>query len=144
MKSKAIAFWVATGIVGFSLVSGGIGDLFRFAPVEEGMTHLGYPPYVMTILGGWKLLAVLALLAPGYPRLKEWAYAGAFFDFSGAVASHLAAAEPLVKIIAPLLFATLTLVSWRLRPASRMLGAFRTSPAREAPQPRTAQAVAAG
>ena len=126
MKSKSIVFWVATGIVGFSLLTGGIGDLFRFGPVEEGMTHLGYPPYVMTILGVWKLLAVMALLAPGYPRLKEWAYAGAFFDFSGAVVSHLAAGEPAGKMLAPLVFATLTLVSWRLRPQARMLGAFPT------------------
>jgi hypothetical protein len=68
---------------------------------------------------------VLAILPPGHLRLKEWAYAGAFFDFSGAVASHRFAAEPLVKIVAPLLFAALTLVSWRLRPQHRILGAFR-------------------
>jgi len=144
MKTKSIMFWVATGIVCFSLFTGSLGDLFRFAPVEDGMTHLGYPPYVMTILGVWKLLAVLAILAPGFPRLKEWAYAGAFFDFSGAVASHLAAAEPLVKILAPLLFAALTLVSWRLRPQPRMLGAFRTLAGREPQRGSAGQAVPAG
>lgn len=121
MKTKSIGFWLSTGIVAFSLFAGGIGDLLRFDQVAEGMGRLGYPPYVMTIIGVWKLLGALVILAPGCPRLKEWAYAGAFFDFSGAVASHVFVGE-LGKVFAPGLFAALTLVSWRLRPASRVLG----------------------
>jgi hypothetical protein len=50
--------------------------------------HLGYPLYFVTILGFWKVLGAMALLAPRFPRLKEWAYAGTFFEMTGAAASH--------------------------------------------------------
>ena len=53
----------------------------------EGIVHLGYPLYFITIIGFWKVLGAITLLAPGFPRLKEWAYAGIFFDLTGAAAS---------------------------------------------------------
>ena len=70
---------------------------------------------MLRILGVWKVLGALALATPGWPRLKEWAYAGALFDFSGAVVSHLAVGDPMGKAIAPLVFAVLTMASWALR-----------------------------
>jgi uncharacterized membrane protein YphA (DoxX/SURF4 family) len=51
--------------------------------------HLGYPDYFMTIVGIWYILAGVALLAPRFPRLKEWAYAGLIFNYTGAAISHL-------------------------------------------------------
>jgi hypothetical protein len=80
------------------------------------MIGLGYPPYFATILGTAKLLAAAALLTPGVPRLKEWAYAGILINMTGACASHLAAGDPLTTIIAPGTFAVTALTSWRLRP----------------------------
>ena len=80
------------------------------------MIDLGYPPYFATILGTAKLLAAAALLTPGSPRLKEWAYAGILINMVGACASHLAAGNPPVSTIAPATFAVTALASWRLRP----------------------------
>ncbi|HRG79756.1 MAG TPA: DoxX family protein, partial [Cyclobacteriaceae bacterium] len=56
----------------------------------EIFKQLGYPPYMLPFLGVAKLLGVIALLVPGFPRIKEWAYAGMFFDLTGAVYSGLA------------------------------------------------------
>jgi hypothetical protein len=63
------------------------------------------------------------IIAPGFPRLKEWAYAGAFFQFSGAVASHLLAGDwsPVSVWLTPLVFSMFVVVSWALRPGGRRL-----------------------
>jgi hypothetical protein len=81
------------------------------------MAELGYPAYFVTILGMWKVLGALAILAPRFPRLKEWAYAGIVFDLTGAVFSHVAAGQPVVKVIAPLVLLEIAATSWALRPA---------------------------
>lgn len=119
--ARLVAYWVATVGITFPLVSGGVAELLRPAYLMDGMRHLGYPDYLVTILGAWKLLGTVVLLAPGLPRLKEWAYAGAVFDLTGAAISHLAVGEPLAKIVAPLLFTGFALASWALRPPSRTL-----------------------
>jgi hypothetical protein len=54
----------------------------------ELVTKLGFPLYVLTILGVWKVLGAVALVVPGFPRLKEWAHAGIFFLMTGATMSH--------------------------------------------------------
>lgn len=121
MNSKNTWYWITTAVLAFVLLSGGIAQLARLAPNARGMAALGYPPYVMTILGLWKIAGTLAILAPRLPRLKEWAYAGAFFDLTGAAASHAASGESAARIIIPAAFALLVLASWALRPASRRL-----------------------
>jgi hypothetical protein len=83
------------------------------------LARLGFPVYLATILGIAKILALVALLAPGFPRLKEWAYASLFFVYAGAAASHLAIGDTPANIITPAVFAVITLVSWGLRPPSR-------------------------
>ena len=81
------------------------------------MEVLGYPPYLMTLLGILKLLGVVALLAPGFARLKEWAYAGFSFDLIGAAFSFAAAGDPTPAGIAPpLLILAVVAVSYVLRP----------------------------
>jgi len=70
------------------LLSGGIADLVRVPATTEGVLALGYPDHFLTILGVWKVLGAIAILAPRFPRLKEWAYAGSFFDFTGAIVAH--------------------------------------------------------
>ncbi|MDI1428631.1 DoxX family protein [Polyangium sorediatum] len=120
-KARTIAYWVATGLLGFAFAAGGLGDLSRSPQVMEGMTHLGYPPYFATILGAWKVLGAVALLVPRFPRLKEWAYAGIIFDLTGAAASHAASGDPAGKVITPLVLVAIAAASWALRPASRKL-----------------------
>jgi hypothetical protein len=117
----AIGYWVATSLVAFAMGSGGIADFLRIQPVVEGMTQLGYPVYFCVILGIWKVLGAFAILAPGLPRLKEWAYAGIVFDLTGAAASHFAVGDEATKLIAPIILTLLTFASWHLRPLSRRL-----------------------
>ena len=113
---RITVFRIATLLIIAECVSGGVLDLFRQPPFYPAMIGLGYPPYFATILGTAKLLAAAALLTPGVPRLKEWAYAGILINMAGACASHLAAGDPLTTTIAPATFAVLALASWRLRP----------------------------
>lgn len=118
---RLVTYWVATALVVFQLGSGGVGDILRIPPVLEGMTHLGYPAYFCVILGVWKVLGVVALLAPRFPLLKEWAYAGTVFDLTGAAASHVAVGDGAIKLLAPIIFTGLTAASWALRPQARRI-----------------------
>jgi hypothetical protein len=121
-KTRNIAYWTATVLVAFSM-SGGVAQLARVPGVVDGFVRvLGYPPYFVTILGFWKVLGAIAILAPRFPRLKEWAYAGIFFDLTGAAASSAAVGGQAFHVIAPLIFAALAVASWALRPPSRILG----------------------
>ncbi len=131
MKTKVISYWVTTIFTALELLAGGVTDLIHGrtalvagSPVAEVLAHLGYPVYLLTILGVWKLLGAITLLAPRFPRLKEWAYAGSFFVYAGAVASGMVRGlnDPGTFIWPPLIFAALTLASWALRPQSRTLG----------------------
>jgi hypothetical protein len=101
------------------LVVGGIWGILRIPYVNAVLAHLGYPAYLNTILGVWSLFGAVALLVPRFPRLKEWAYAGMVFNFTGAVASHLAVGDSVVTIIYPIFLIGLVAASWALRPASR-------------------------
>jgi DoxX-like family len=65
------------------------------------------------------MLAGVALLAPRFPRLKEWAYAGLVFNYTGAAASHLAMGDPAVTLVAPIIFTALVVASWALRQSAR-------------------------
>jgi hypothetical protein len=94
----------------------------RLEPFVRVIRHLGYPDYFMTILGVGYVLAGLTLLAPGGPRLKEWAYAGLVFNYTGAALSHLAARDGLETLIGPFIFGILTMASWSLRSPNRRDG----------------------
>src|SRR4029079_7465953 len=102
MKTRLIVYWIATVLTALSFLSGGVGDLVQPASILEGMTHLGYPTYFTTILGVWKVLGAIVILAPRLPRLKEWAYAGMVFDLTGAAASHAATGDPVGKVVTPI------------------------------------------
>jgi DoxX-like family len=120
-KSKSIAFWIVTGFLSFGMLLGGTGQLFRAKFNVEGIVHLGYPEYVLSILGVWKVLAVVVILIPNFQLAKEWAYAGLFFLLSGAVISHLASGDGISGALPAFVFMCLTAASWYLRPAHRKL-----------------------
>jgi hypothetical protein len=127
MKAKVIGYWVTTAILVFVMVSGAVGELTHNWGTLETVTILGYPLYVLTIIGAWKLAGAITLLVPGFPRLKEWAYAGIFFNMTGAAVSHAAVGDYGAygyHLIVPLTFASLAVASWALRPQSRALGAL--------------------
>lgn len=120
-RTKTVAYWLTTAVIAFVMVSGGAAELARLQPTTEGMLKLGYPPYVMTILGVWKLLGAIVLLVPALPRLKEWAYAGIVFSMTGAVASHVAVGDSARHVLVPAIFALVAIGSWAFRPAARTL-----------------------
>ncbi len=121
MNGKKIGYWVSTALVCAAMGGGGVMDLLAPPDLLEIMEGLGYPAYVLTILGFWKLGAVVTLLVPGLPRLKEWAYAGIVFDLTGATWSHMAVGDATADVVTPLVILAITAVSWRLRPAGRSL-----------------------
>jgi hypothetical protein len=122
MSAKTTGYWVTTAILLFAMLSGGIAELMHRPETIEGMKQLGYPVYFVMILGFWKVLGSVALLAPGFPRLKEWAYAGIFFNMTGAAVSHAVCGDAAWHIVVTMGFAALAVASWWLRPASRTLG----------------------
>jgi uncharacterized membrane protein YphA (DoxX/SURF4 family) len=118
---KTTLYWISTVLLAVFLVLGGVTELLRAPPVAQAIASLGYPAYLATILGVWKLLGAAAVTSPRLPRLKEWAYAGIAFDLSGAALSHGISGEG-AKVGVPLVLLGIALVSWALRPASRRLG----------------------
>jgi uncharacterized membrane protein YphA (DoxX/SURF4 family) len=121
MNSRNLGYWASTGLVGFAFAAGGLFDLSRGQQIIATFTHLGYPPYLATLLGVWKVLGAVAIVAPRFPRLKEWAYAGIAFDLTGALISHLAAGDGVGNLMPPVVLLTLATASWALRPESRSL-----------------------
>lgn len=127
-KRRIAGYWITTVLIALAMLLGGVAEVTHQKQNLDGMTSLGYPPYFSTILGTWKVLGAIVLLAPRVPRLKEWAYAGVFFDLTGAAISHAACAQ-YSHIIAPAILAVICLVSWALRPPSRMIGSICCAPA---------------
>src|SRR5689334_2661445 len=121
-RRRIIAYWVTTALVVFELGLGGVWDVLRVPQVRGLIERLGYPPYFLVILGIWKLLGAVALVIPRFPRLKEWAYAGVFFDLTGAVASQWASGVIDAGTMAyPIVMTGIAVASWALRPPSRRL-----------------------
>jgi hypothetical protein len=125
MNARAVGYWICTGVIAFSFLSGGAAHLLRVPQVVEGITQLGYPLYFVIILGVWKILGATAILLPGYPLLKEWAYAGIIFELTGAAASQAAAGGGVRHILVPLVLAAFAVASWALRPEGRTLTVLR-------------------
>jgi uncharacterized membrane protein YphA (DoxX/SURF4 family) len=121
-KLEIIGYWVATVLVAIVMGAGGAFDAAAAPKAVEFLAHLGYPAYFVRLIGVWKVLGTLAILAPRWPRLKEWAYAGMFFDLTGAAVSHAASGDGPGNFIPPLLFTGILIASWALRPASRKTG----------------------
>jgi uncharacterized membrane protein YphA (DoxX/SURF4 family) len=128
MRMKAVGYWTTTGIVIFALLSGGIAELFHLFGTVDGVVQLGYPAYLVMILGTWKVLGAVAIAAPRFPRLKEWAYAGTFFDLTGAAVSQAVNGNGASHVFWPSVLAACAVVSWALRPPGRRLGDLLPSP----------------
>lgn len=119
MTRRRVAFWAVTAPVCFAFAYSGVANLAHLDPIARDMIHLGYPRYFSTILGAWKLLGVVAIVAPGLERPKEWAYAGMFFDLSGAAISREVMGDGGAGVAPPLLLAGLVVASWALRPSNQ-------------------------
>ena len=120
-KRKLIWYWIITILLSVCIFFGGLAQTLQLKGVIEGFKPLGYPTYFISIIGVWKVLGVIAILIPKFPLLKEWAYAGIFFAMTGAVISHIASSDIHPQIIAPIVLAVFTVLSWYLRPANRKI-----------------------
>jgi uncharacterized membrane protein YphA (DoxX/SURF4 family) len=95
MKSTNIAYWIFTGLLILLMLFSAVSSLMPNPKGMEMMKHIGYPYSVLTLLSVAKILGVIVLLIPGFPRLKEWAYAGFTFDLIGAIYAGLSAGDPI-------------------------------------------------
>jgi hypothetical protein len=123
-KRKRIIYWFSTIWLALGMISTGLVQLFKAKEGQGGVdmiTHLGYPVYLLTLLGIWKILGVTAVLFPKLNLLKEWAYAGFFFVMTGAIFSHIFSGDSISEIFPSLLLLILTLISWYFRPANRKI-----------------------
>jgi hypothetical protein len=118
-KRDKIIYWIATIWLALGMASSGTLQLIGGPEMAKPVLDMGYPMYFLKILGSWKLLGVVALLAPRFPVVKEWAYAGFFFTASGALISHLVNRHAIGEIFPAVLLLVLTTVSWYFRPAER-------------------------
>jgi hypothetical protein len=125
MKAKSIVYWTMTIIVAALIGSGGIAQMAQYRTDPHGIVPLlGYPMYFFAILGFWKFFGALTILVPRFPRLKEWAYAGIFFDLTGAAATNFAVGGYGAygfHILAPLIITGFMFASWAMRPPSRTI-----------------------
>lgn len=117
MKKTNIFYWVFTGLFGFLMLGSAIPDIMSSPVAIQGMhVELGYPTFFVPFIGVAKLLGVIAILVPGFPRLKEWAYAGLFFDLIGATYSILAVGKPgWLFMVLPLALAATSYVLYQKR-----------------------------
>jgi hypothetical protein len=126
-KRNKIIYWIATIWLALGMVSTGIVQVLKMkngAGAADSIMHLGYPLYILLLLGVWKLLGAVAVLVPKFPLLKEWTYAGIFFLMTGAIFSHVASGEPVNGLLPALLLLVLSLISWYFRPGDRKLVSY--------------------
>ncbi len=117
-RRNTIIYWIATLWLALGMFSTGLVQLFKEQATVDLMTAMGFPIYFLTILGIGKLVGVIVLLAPKFPLLKEWAYAGFSFVVAGAAYTYVALGnfDDLYHLA---LLAVLIAVSWYWRPAER-------------------------
>ena len=120
-KRNKIIYWIATIWLALGMVSTGIVQIIEMEEEVDVITNLGYPVYILTILGIWKILGVVAVLIPKFPLVKEWAYAGFVFIMSGALFSHIVVGDSAKALFGPTLLLVLTVISWYFRPANRKI-----------------------
>jgi len=107
MKSSKTIFWVITGLFSAFMLFSAIPDILVIPDAVSFINNLGYPKYIIPFLGAAKLLGIIAILIPGYPNIKEWAYAGLFFDLTGAtysVIAHDGFQPPVLIMLLPITF----------------------------------------
>jgi uncharacterized membrane protein YphA (DoxX/SURF4 family) len=113
MKKINIIYWISTALICLVMGAGGVMDAIA-NPEAVKMVHdqLGYPVYFVSFIGVAKILGTIAILVPGFPKLKEWAYAGFTFDLIGATYSGMAIGAAVVQSLPMLAFFALLAVSY--------------------------------
>ncbi len=116
MNWKKVVYWVITVLLSLVMVANGIAKLAGAEELVANMTRMGFPPLILPILGIWYLLVPAGLLAPWFPRLREWTYAGITFVMTSAVAVHVLHGDPMASNIPALVLLGFTAISYVLQP----------------------------
>ena len=93
-KKNVVIYWIATGLMSVGMLGSGLAQIAHAKEMVDLVVPLGYPLYILYIIGVWKILGVITILVPGFKILKEWAYAGLLFDLSDATYSIIASGQP--------------------------------------------------
>ena len=112
MKKVKVIYWISTILIAGLMLFSGFPDLISTKEAVEFFKQLGYPAYLLPFLGVAKMLGAIAILIPGFNRLKEWAYAGIFFDLTGAAYSGVAAGGPITGVLFFLVILVVLFVSY--------------------------------
>ena len=121
-KRNLAIYWIATSLMSVGMLGSGLAQIAHAKEMVDLVVPLGYPLYILYIIGVWKILGVIAILVPGFKLLKEWAYAGFFFVMTGALISHLASGDYGLKgLIGPFMQTIFIITSWYFRPANRKI-----------------------
>lgn len=112
MKKINIIYWISTGLLAALMLSSAIPSLMNTPETVVFMKHLGYPSYFAQYLAVAKLLGVIAILVPGFPRIREWAYAGFTFDLISAVYSFIAVGDKVTGVAPFIIFFAILIVSY--------------------------------
>jgi uncharacterized membrane protein len=124
-KGRTVLYWAATFFLAVGMLAGGVQQMLQTGGYVDIVGQLGYPIYLLSIIGVWKILGVIAVLIPKLPVVKEWAYAGFFFVMSGAVVSHMAMDQPVTEVMPSLILLVVTFLSWYYRPADRKINSIK-------------------
>ncbi len=118
MKKTNIIYWTSTGLFAFFMLGSAIPNIVSAQMSIDGFKAIGYPAYLLPFLGVAKTLGVIAILVPGFPRIKEWAYAGLMFDVIGAAYSIFAAGAPVenwLPVFIPIMIGVLSYIYYHKR-----------------------------
>jgi uncharacterized membrane protein YphA (DoxX/SURF4 family) len=119
--ARKVAYWTTTALIAASGLLAAFAYLSGGQQAVDGFTHVGYPQQLRILLGIAKPLGAIVLLIPGWPKLKEWAYAGFTFAWIAAFFAHYLAGDG-PKAFMPVALLVLLVVSYMTRPASRRWG----------------------
>lgn len=128
---KKLNYWIPVGLLAAMIFISGVANVTHLPRPMEAAAHLGYPAYIVTELGVWKLLAAVAFVfGARWPRLQEWAFAGVFFDLSGALVAHAASGDAISESVPAGVLLLLTGIAYV---AHRRFGPTVRAAGREAP-----------
>ena len=121
MKRRKIIYWITTIFLAIGMLAGGVQQLLQIGGYVQIVHDLGYPKYLFSILGAWKIAGVIVIVLPGFLLAKEWAYAGFFFAMSGAAISHFIMSDAKTEALPSLILLLFNVASWYFRPANRKI-----------------------
>ena len=120
-KRNKVIYWILTIFLAIAMTAGGVQQMLQVGGYNEIVTKLGYPLYMLSIIGAWKILGVITILIPKALLLKEWAYAGFVFVMSGAAISHIVMGQPFTEVLPSLILLLIIFLSWYFRPVERKI-----------------------